>query len=128
MLLLRGHDRLDRALAELEQRAPLQANCVRLRYLAELDFTESAEREILSVSWLRLGKDRWSRVGGGPQASGLANKPGSGSMRMPQLTRRFSLEQMPSVFFGGIGRWRAWQRSRARIGRPASARAVRICW
>jgi hypothetical protein len=28
--------------------------------------SESAERELLSVSWLRLGKDRWLRVGGGP--------------------------------------------------------------
>ncbi|MFF1748175.1 hypothetical protein ACFVZI_52905, partial [Streptomyces mirabilis] len=25
---------------------------------------QSAERELLSVSWLRLGKDPWSRVGG----------------------------------------------------------------
>ncbi|MCD7445202.1 3-methyl-2-oxobutanoate hydroxymethyltransferase [Streptomyces lincolnensis] len=41
-------------------------------------------------------------------------------MRMSRLTRRFSLERMPSVFFGRIGRSRAWQRSRARIGRPAS--------
>ncbi|MFC5855897.1 hypothetical protein ACFPZI_30220 [Streptomyces chlorus] len=40
LMLLRGHDRLDRALADLDQRAPLQANCVRLRYLTELDFTE----------------------------------------------------------------------------------------
>lgn len=89
---------------------------------------KSAERELLSVSWLRLGKERWSRVGGGPQASGRANKPGSVSTRMPRLARRFSLERMPSVFFGRIGRSRAWQRSRARIGRPASVRAVRICW
>ncbi|WP_405933634.1 RNA polymerase sigma factor [Streptomyces sp. NBC_00827] len=44
LLLLRGHDHLDRALAELDQRAPLQANCVRLRYLAELDFDEIATR------------------------------------------------------------------------------------
>ncbi|MET8957613.1 sigma-70 family RNA polymerase sigma factor [Streptomyces sp. NPDC004533] len=44
LLLLRGHDSLDRALAELEQRAPLQANCVRLRYLAELDFAEISAR------------------------------------------------------------------------------------
>ncbi|MDQ0994716.1 RNA polymerase sigma factor [Streptomyces sp. V3I7] len=44
LLLLRGHDRLDRALAELEQRAPLQASCVRLRYLAELGFAEIAAR------------------------------------------------------------------------------------
>jgi RNA polymerase sigma-70 factor (ECF subfamily) len=44
LLLLRGHDRLDRALAELEQRAPLQATCVRLRYLAELDFTDIGAR------------------------------------------------------------------------------------
>ncbi|MFC8278308.1 transposase domain-containing protein, partial [Streptomyces sp. NPDC057271] len=28
---------------------------------------ESAERELLSVSWLRLGKDRWSRAGDAPQ-------------------------------------------------------------
>ncbi|MFG3552705.1 RNA polymerase sigma factor [Streptomyces sp. NPDC047725] len=44
LLLLRGHDRLDRALAELEQRAPVQATCVRLRYLAELDFDQIALR------------------------------------------------------------------------------------
>ena len=44
LLFLRGHDRLDRALADLEQRAPLQASCVRLRYLAELDFDEIAAR------------------------------------------------------------------------------------
>ncbi|MFF9490239.1 RNA polymerase sigma factor [Streptomyces sp. NPDC014676] len=44
LMLLRGHDRLDRALADLDQRAPLQANCVRLRYLTELDFTEIATR------------------------------------------------------------------------------------
>jgi RNA polymerase sigma-70 factor (ECF subfamily) len=44
LLGLRGHDLLDRALAELENQAPLQAQCVRLRYLAELDFTEIAAR------------------------------------------------------------------------------------
>ncbi|GHB68164.1 hypothetical protein GCM10010377_68850 [Streptomyces viridiviolaceus] len=44
LLHLRGHDRLDRVLADLEQRAPLQANCVRLRYLAELDFGQIATR------------------------------------------------------------------------------------
>jgi RNA polymerase sigma-70 factor (ECF subfamily) len=44
LLFLRGHDRLDRALAELDQRAPLQASCVRLRYLTELDFGEIATR------------------------------------------------------------------------------------
>ncbi|MEV0981999.1 sigma-70 family RNA polymerase sigma factor [Streptomyces sp. NPDC049915] len=44
LLQLRGHDSLDRALAELEQRAPLQANCVRLRYFTELDFAEIATR------------------------------------------------------------------------------------
>lgn len=44
LLLLRGHDRLDRALADLDQRAPLQANCVRLRYLAELDFAQIGAR------------------------------------------------------------------------------------
>lgn len=44
LLQLRGHDRLDRALADLEQRAPAQASCVRLRYLAELDFAAIAAR------------------------------------------------------------------------------------
>ncbi|MCM2393915.1 RNA polymerase sigma factor [Streptomyces albipurpureus] len=44
LLILRGHDSLDRALARLEQRAPVQANCVRLRYLADLSFEEVAAR------------------------------------------------------------------------------------
>ncbi|MGX4694688.1 RNA polymerase sigma factor [Streptomyces sp. JNUCC 63] len=35
---------MGRALAELEQRAPVQASCVRLRYLAELDFADIAAR------------------------------------------------------------------------------------
>jgi len=37
-------------------------------------------------------------------------------MRMPRLTRRFSLERMFSVFLATIGRSRATQRSRARRG------------
>ncbi|MGW6457695.1 RNA polymerase sigma factor [Streptomyces sp. NPDC055078] len=44
LLILRGHDVLERALADLEQRAPIQANCVRLRYLADLSFGEVADR------------------------------------------------------------------------------------
>ncbi|MGV9762079.1 RNA polymerase sigma factor [Streptomyces tricolor] len=42
LLRLRGHDQLDRALAELEKRAPLQAQCIILHYYADLDFTEIA--------------------------------------------------------------------------------------
>ncbi|MDQ0933250.1 hypothetical protein QFZ49_003190 [Streptomyces turgidiscabies] len=68
---------------------------------------------------VEVGEGSLVAAGGGSQASGRANKPGSGSMRMPRLTRRFSLERMPSVFFGRIGGSRAWQRSRARIGRTA---------
>jgi hypothetical protein len=47
---------------------------------------------------------------------------------MPRLVRRLSLERMPSVFFGAMGRSRARQRSRARRGRWRSVKAVRICW
>ncbi|MFJ7423826.1 RNA polymerase sigma factor [Streptomyces uncialis] len=44
LLDLRGHDHLDRALADLEERAPVRANCVRLRYLADLPLDEVADR------------------------------------------------------------------------------------
>ncbi|RDG37820.1 sigma-70 family RNA polymerase sigma factor [Streptomyces corynorhini] len=40
ILALRGYDGLDRALASLGERAPTQAECVRLRYLADMDFDE----------------------------------------------------------------------------------------
>ena len=53
---------------------------------------QSAERELLSVSWLRLGEDRWSRVGDGPQASGRANKPGSDSVRTADQAFQFEAD------------------------------------
>ncbi len=56
------------------------------------------------------------------------NNPGSVSMRMPRLARRLSLERMFSVFLGTMGKSRAWHRSRARRGRPASAKTARIYW
>lgn len=42
ILALRGYDGLDRALASLAERAPKQAECVRLRYLDEKEFDEIA--------------------------------------------------------------------------------------
>lgn len=42
LLMLRGYDPLDRALASLEESAPLQARCVELRYLADKDIDEIA--------------------------------------------------------------------------------------
>ncbi|MFE7759741.1 RNA polymerase sigma factor [Streptomyces sp. NPDC057429] len=44
LLELRGYERLDQARAALEERAPKQAECVRLRYLEGKDFAEIAER------------------------------------------------------------------------------------
>src|SRR3954462_8016212 len=69
-------------------------------------------------------------VAGGGWFSGAraGEQAGFGFDEDARLTRRFSLQRMPSVFFGRIGRSRAWPRSRARIARPAAARAVRICW
>ncbi|MEU5825890.1 sigma-70 family RNA polymerase sigma factor [Streptomyces sp. NPDC047803] len=43
LLELRGYDRLDEARALLEERAPRQAECVRLRYLENRDNAEIAE-------------------------------------------------------------------------------------
>ncbi|WEH37251.1 RNA polymerase sigma factor [Streptomyces sp. AM 4-1-1] len=43
LLELRGYDRLDQARAALEERAPKQAECVRLRYLEEKNSAEIAE-------------------------------------------------------------------------------------
>ncbi|MFF9593877.1 RNA polymerase sigma factor [Streptomyces sp. NPDC014646] len=43
LLELRGYDRLDRARAALQDRAPKQAECVRLRYLEDMEFTEIAD-------------------------------------------------------------------------------------
>lgn len=43
LLELRGYDRLDKARAFLEERAPKQAECVRLRYLEEKSIAEIAE-------------------------------------------------------------------------------------
>ncbi|MFB7275293.1 RNA polymerase sigma factor [Streptomyces sp. NPDC056244] len=43
ILALRGYDGLDRALAKLAERAPMQAECVRLRYLADRDLDEIAD-------------------------------------------------------------------------------------
>ncbi|MEV8419184.1 RNA polymerase sigma factor [Streptomyces niveus] len=42
ILALRGYDGLDRALATLAERAPMQAECVRLRYLGDKEFEEIA--------------------------------------------------------------------------------------
>lgn len=39
---------------------------------------ESAERDLLSVSWLRLGKGRWSRVGGRLSGVGAGERAGFG--------------------------------------------------
>ncbi|MEV5864351.1 sigma-70 family RNA polymerase sigma factor [Streptomyces sp. NPDC052071] len=44
LLELRGYEPLDQARAILEERAPKQAECVRLRYLEGKDFAEIAER------------------------------------------------------------------------------------
>jgi RNA polymerase sigma factor (sigma-70 family) len=43
LLEMRGYDRLDRARAALEERAPKQAECVRLRYLDNQDPEDIAE-------------------------------------------------------------------------------------
>ncbi|MFJ1799064.1 RNA polymerase sigma factor [Streptomyces sp. NPDC088180] len=43
LLELRGYERLDKARAFLEERAPKQAECVRLRFLEERSITEIAE-------------------------------------------------------------------------------------
>lgn len=40
---LRSHEQLDRAMDKLEKTAPMQANCVRLRYLVELPYDEIAQ-------------------------------------------------------------------------------------
>ncbi|MGW3118490.1 RNA polymerase sigma factor [Streptomyces sp. NPDC001107] len=53
LLLLRDHDQLDRALADLDRRAPLQANCVRLRYFAELGYSEIATRLDITLNAAR---------------------------------------------------------------------------
>ncbi|MFE2736250.1 RNA polymerase sigma factor [Streptomyces sp. NPDC059349] len=42
LLLLGEHEELDQALAQLEERAPVSAACVRLRFLAELSYGEVA--------------------------------------------------------------------------------------
>ncbi|WP_331734418.1 MULTISPECIES: RNA polymerase sigma factor [unclassified Streptomyces] len=44
LLELRGYDRLDRARAILQDRAPKQAECVRLRYIEEMEFVEIAHQ------------------------------------------------------------------------------------
>ncbi|WP_424864098.1 RNA polymerase sigma factor [Streptomyces sp. MMS24-I29] len=44
LMELRGYDRLDRARAVLQERAPKQAECVRLRYFEEMGFAEIADR------------------------------------------------------------------------------------
>ncbi|MET9661380.1 sigma-70 family RNA polymerase sigma factor [Streptomyces sp. NPDC006510] len=43
ILTLRGYESLDHALAELQKRAPKQADCVRLHYLSGMTFEEIAE-------------------------------------------------------------------------------------
>jgi RNA polymerase sigma factor (sigma-70 family) len=40
---LRSHEQLDRAMDKLEKNAPIQANCVRLRYLVELPYEQIAQ-------------------------------------------------------------------------------------
>jgi RNA polymerase sigma-70 factor (ECF subfamily) len=49
LLALRGYDALDRALALLEERAPKQADCVRLRHLDGYEYDEIAEELRISV-------------------------------------------------------------------------------
>lgn len=58
----------------------------------------------MAVSFLGLGEFRWSRVHCWCYGWGWVNRPGSGSVRIPRLTMRLSLERMPSVFFGRMGR------------------------
>ncbi|MER6611174.1 sigma-70 family RNA polymerase sigma factor [Streptomyces sp. NPDC000927] len=43
LLELRGYERLDQARAILQERAPKQAECVRLRYIEGMEFTEIAD-------------------------------------------------------------------------------------
>ncbi|MFE6682579.1 RNA polymerase sigma factor [Streptomyces sp. NPDC057729] len=43
ILMLRGYEPLDRALAELQEHAPKQADCVRLHYLSGMSYDEIAE-------------------------------------------------------------------------------------
>ncbi|PVE05773.1 hypothetical protein Y717_34505 [Streptomyces scopuliridis RB72] len=47
-------------------------------------------------------------------------------MRMPSLTRRFSLARVPSMFFGSSSWPRAWQTSLARRGPVDSLKAARM--
>jgi RNA polymerase sigma factor (sigma-70 family) len=44
LMELRSHDQLDRAMDELEKTAPIQASCVRLRYLVGLEYEDVAHR------------------------------------------------------------------------------------
>lgn len=50
ILALRGMERLDRAWAALEERAPRQAECVRLRYTEEMNNAEIAVELGISVN------------------------------------------------------------------------------
>ncbi|MGW4517978.1 RNA polymerase sigma factor [Streptomyces sp. NPDC004393] len=72
LLELRGHDGLDRALAELDKRAPLQAKCVVLRYFAELDFAAIATRLEITVSAAKtnvhLGRKKLAHLIGLPES------------------------------------------------------------
>ncbi|MFB7575681.1 sigma factor-like helix-turn-helix DNA-binding protein [Streptomyces sp. NPDC056165] len=85
LILLRGHGPLDRALAELEQRAPVQANCVRLRYFTELDFADIATRLNITPGAAKtnvhLGLKNLNRLIGLPDPGKRAPIPGSGPRR-----------------------------------------------
>ena len=50
LLELRGYERLDQSLAELEVRAPKQAECVRLRFLEGCTYEEIARHLDISTS------------------------------------------------------------------------------
>lgn len=72
---------------------------------------------------LRVEQGRWW---GSVSYSFLAKLPVSASMRIPSLTRRFSLARVPSTFFGSSSGPRAWQTSLARIGPVAWLKAARM--
>lgn len=84
---------------------------------------ERAVREVMSVSGCG-----WGRAAGGGFVGYcfLAKLPVSASMRMPSLTRRFSLARVPSMFFGSSWWSRAWQTFLARSGPVASLKTARM--
>lgn len=70
----------------------------------------------------------WSKVAGGDSAGYYfrAKLPVSASVRIPSLTRRFSLARVPSTFFGSSSWPRASQTSLARSGPVAWLKAARM--